>query len=100
MKYIITESRIEKFAIKWLNDNYGDLERYETDEDPDYLFFVKDGQVIIDYNKKTGNTYISYDEIWSFFKSFFWLNHQQIQDITKLWVEERYNLMVTTTWSL
>jgi hypothetical protein len=25
MKIIITESKLEKVAIKWLNDNYGDL---------------------------------------------------------------------------
>jgi len=38
MKIIITESKLEKAAIKWLNDNYGDLEPFETEKYPDYIF--------------------------------------------------------------
>ena len=98
MKLIITDSKLEKAAIKWLNDNYGDLEPYETEKYSDYIFYRKGNEIIFDYNKKNGNVYVNYEEIWSFFESFFGMEYEQIQEITKIWVEERYNLRVTTTW--
>jgi hypothetical protein len=97
MKVIITENKLEKVAIKWLNDNYGDLEPSETEKYPDYIFYGRGDEVIFNYNKKNGVVYINYDEIWVFFESFFDMNYQQIQDSTKLWVEEHYNLRVSTT---
>ena len=100
MKIIITENKLERLAIKWLNENYGDLEPFETEKYPDYTLYRKGDEVIFDYNKKNEVVYVSYDEIWSFFKSFFSMSNQQIKDITKIWVEEHYKLRVTTTISL
>ena len=97
MKLIITENRLEQVAINWLNKNYGDLEPYETEEHPGYIFYRKGDKIIFDYNKKNGFVYVNYIEIWSFFKSYFGMEYKQIQDLTKAWVEERYNLRVTTT---
>ncbi len=97
MKYIITESQMDRAVFKWLNSEYGDLTPYETEEYPDYIFFMKDGEVVFDYNKKNGYVDISYDKIWLFLKSFFGLEYKEIQDITKEWVEEHYKLGVTKT---
>jgi hypothetical protein len=97
MKYIITESQMDRAIIKWLNSEYGDLTPFETEKHPDYIFFMKDGKVIFDYNTKNGNVYISYDKIWSFLESFFGLEYKEIQSLTKEWVEEHYKLRVTTT---
>jgi hypothetical protein len=97
MKFVITENKLERLAIKWLNENYGDLEPFETEKHPDYIFYRKGDEVIFDYNKKNEVVYVSYDEIWSFFESFFSMSNQQIKDITKIWVEEHYKLRVTTT---
>ena len=83
--------------IKYLNSEYGDLEQFETEEYPDIIFFMKDGEVVFDYNKKNGIVYISYDKIWSFLESFFGLEYREIQDLTKKWVEEHYKLRVKTT---
>ena len=90
-------SKLEKLCIKWLNDNYSDLEPYETEKYPDYIFYMKDGKCILGYNKKNGYVYVSYGEIWSFFESFFSMSNEQIQDLTKRWVEEHYKMGVTTT---
>ena len=90
-------SKLEKLCIKWLNDNYGDLERYETEKYSDYIFHMKDGNCILEYNKKSGYVYVSYREIWSFFERMFGMNYQQIQDLTKVWVEEHYKKEVTST---
>jgi hypothetical protein len=100
MRIVISEGKINDVAKKWLTDNYGDLERYETDKYPDYIFFMKDGEVIFDYNQKNGHCHIGYDEIWSFLKSVFQLEDKEIQGITKDWVEEHYKLRVTTTYLL
>jgi len=97
MKIIITENKLEKAAISWLNKNYGDLESFETEKYPDYIFYKKGNDVIFDYNKKNGYVYVSYGEIWSFLSSFFSMEYEQIQDITKVWVEEHYNLRGITT---
>ena len=96
MKIIITENKLEQVAINWLNKNYGDLEEWENDKYPDFIFYKKSGNPVFDYNKKNGEVYISYGEIWSFFESYFGMNFQQIQDLTKQWVEEQYKLGVTT----
>ena len=100
MKIIITESKIEKAAINWLNKNYGDLKPYDSIKYPDIIFYKNDDGVILQYNKKTGVVFISYDEIWSFLESFFGMEYLQIQGLTKRWVEEHYNLRVTTMFLL
>lgn len=97
MKYIITESQKNRGILKYLNTEYGDLKPYKTDEYPNHIFFMKDGEVMFDYNEKNGVAHVSYTHIWSFLKSFFELNNEEIEDLTKAWVEEHYKLEVTTT---
>ncbi len=94
---VINESRLNNFAKVWLSDNYGDLVPYETKKQPNYIFYRKGDEVIFEYDKKHGYVYISYDKIWSFLESMFGMERQQIQDLTKEWVEEHYKLRVTTT---
>jgi hypothetical protein len=89
--------KLKNKIIKYLNSEYPELEQFETEEYPDYIFFMKDGKVIFDYNTKNGYVDISYDKIWSFLESFFGLEYKEIQSLTKEWVEEHYKLRVTTT---
>ena len=97
MKYIITESRLNNIAIKWLNINYGDLKPFERNIYPNYVFFRKDDTNIFVYNKENGTVSISYGDIWSLLESMFDMEYAQIQDITKEWIEDHYNLEVSTT---
>ena len=97
MKIIITESKLGKLGINWLNDNFGDLEPYETGKYPEYIFYKKGNEIIFSYNKKNGLLLVNYQEVWSFFISFLGLENEQIRDLTKVWMEEHYNLRVTTT---
>jgi hypothetical protein len=46
---------------------------------------MKDGKVISDYNKENGITGISFEKIWSFLESFFGLEYEKIQNLTKEW---------------
>ena len=89
--------KLKHKIIKYLNSKFSNLEQFEKEKYPDFIFFMKDGKVVFDYNKKNGYVYISYNKIWSFLESFFELECEEIQDLTKEWVEEHYNLRVTTT---
>ena len=90
-------TKIEKIGLKWLNDNYSNLEIYTTEKQRNIIFYMKNGKYIYHYNTKNGVVYINYYEIWSFLESYFGMNIQQIRDLTKVWVEEQYKLGVTTT---
>ena len=87
---------MNRAVLKYLNTQYGDLKPYKTDREPNHIFFMKDDEVIFDYNKKNKDVYISYN-IWSFLESFFGLEYKEIQYLTKEWVEEHYKLRVKTT---
>ena len=97
MRFIISESKLEKTAISWLNKNYGDLEPFESKIYRKYILFIKDGKVIFYYNKDNLVVYFSYDLIWSFFESYFGMDYELIQGLTKAWVEEHYNLDIKKT---
>ena len=89
--------KLKHKIIKYLNSEYGDLTPYETEKYRELIFFMKDGKLIFDYNKKNGYVGVSYDKIWSFLENFFGLEYEEIQGLTKEWVEEHYKLRVTTT---
>ena len=89
-------TKIEKLCIKWLNENYNPMEPFIMKEYPDYIFHMKDGKCILQYNKKNGYVYVSYSEIWKFFELYFSMSNEQIKDITKIWVEEQYKVGITT----
>jgi hypothetical protein len=90
-------NKLDKLCIKWLNENFNPMEPFFMKEYPDYVFHMKDGKCILQYNKKNGYVYVSYREIWKFFESYFSMDNQQIKDITKIWVEEHYKVGATTT---
>jgi len=92
MKEIITENKLDKVALTWLNNNFGDLtpivmydKTYYVNEDKLALFYYYN-------NKKNDYVYINYEEIWSFLESMFDMNDQQIQRVIRDWLEETYNL--------
>ena len=89
--------KLEKLCIKWLNDNYNPMEQFIMKEYPDYIFHMKNGQCILQYNKKSGYVYVNYREIWSFFEGVFSMSNRQIKDVTKIWVEEHYKMKETST---
>ena len=92
MKYIITENKLDKVALTWLNNNFGDLTPVVKDNKTYYV--NKDGKLIFYYSqdKKNDLVYINYGEIWLFLKSIFGMNGLQIQGLTRHWLEETYNL--------
>ena len=79
MKYIITESKLEKAAINWLNDKFNNLVPFKTDEEPNYIFYRKGNDTIFVHHKKNNTVWIDYDNIWSFFELYFNMSYKQIQ---------------------
>jgi hypothetical protein len=89
--------KLKHRIINYLNKEYSGIVDYETDDWKEHIFFMKDGKVLNYYSKINGVVYISYSKIWSLLETFFGLNYQEVQDLTKIWVEEHHRLNVTTT---
>jgi|688.fasta_scaffold512287_4 hypothetical protein len=92
MKLIITENKLAKVALTWLNNNFGDLKpivkEYKT-------YYVNEDRLPLFYyhqDSKNDNVYINYYEIWSFLESMFDMDYQQIQGVIRDWLGETYNL--------
>jgi hypothetical protein len=100
MNIIITENKLHDVVIKFLNKEFGDLRSYKTDKYPGYVFYMKGNDILFEYNKKNGIINIDYKRIWSLLDRVFGMEYEQIQEVTKKWLEEHYNLRVTTTKTL
>jgi len=86
------KNKLDKVALTWLNNNFGDLKPVVKD---DKTIYINEDRLVLFYyyqDKKNGCVYINYDEIWSFLKSIFGLESKQIEDIIKQWLGETYNL--------
>ena len=92
MKYILTESKLEKAIIHFLNKGYGDLTEYKDDEYPNYILYVKDNKVYMDYDIETGVLWVNYGTIWKDLENWFSMDDNDIEYVIKKWVEVAYNL--------
>ena len=94
MKFIITESKLQKAALLWMNNNFSP-DQLEVIEHPDYpnsIFYKKNGKVVMEQDKKNKEFWFSYSQIWSFFKSFFSMEYKEIQGVLKIWLDEAFKL--------
>ena len=94
MKYIITENQNEKLIIKYLNNEYGDLEEYTREKNPNSVYLVKDKKVYMEYELKSGDLWVDYRTIWIDLKNIFGLKDSEIEHIIKKWLKETYKLWV------
>jgi hypothetical protein len=94
MKYFITESRLHDTVIKFLNNNYGGLEPFVSKKHPGHIFFIKDGEIIIEFTRVNGLALVSYEKVWDFLLNFFGFNFEEGQEIIKKWIIENYDLPV------
>ena len=80
---------------------FDDLDVVQPEEKPDWtLFRYKPKQNLMIYNRKNNYVYIDYDEIWSVLENHFGLKYSEIQELTKMWLGEVYNLRGITTGSI
>ena len=54
MKFIITESKLQKAALLWMNNNFSpdQLEVIEHPYYPNSIFYKKNGKVVMEQDKK------------------------------------------------
>ena len=76
---------------------FNDLESVQSEEQEYWtLYRYKKGHNFMIYNRKNEVVYISYYEIWSVLEDKFGLNYSETQELTKVWLDEVYNLRGVT----
>ena len=76
---------------------FDDLDVVQSEEKQDWtLFRYKKGYNLMIHDRKNDYVYIHYDEIWSFLEDKFGLNYSETQRLTKIWLDEVYNLRGVT----
>ena len=83
-------TKTEEICIKWLNKNFNYMEPFIAKGYDGYVFHMKNGKCILQYNKINGYLHISYGEIWSFLESMFGMSFKEIRELTKIWAERRF----------
>jgi len=90
MKIIITENKLNRVVLTWLDNEYGNLTKivkgdkiYYVDQDGLSLFYCYQ-------DLKNKYVFINYDRIWRLLQSIFGL------EILKVWLEQTYNLRGVT----
>jgi hypothetical protein len=80
---------------------FNNLESVQSEEYGDYMLYrYKKRHNFMIYDRKNGYVYINYDEIWSVLEDKFGLNYGEIQELTRVWLDEVYNLKGVTPESL
>ena len=69
------------------------MEVDQSEKNKDWtLFRYKPKHNLMIHDRKEDKVYINYDEIWLILQDFFGLNYSQIEQLTKEWLSEVYNL--------
>ena len=80
---------------------FNDLDVVGSEKKPNLtLFRYEKGNNVMVYDRKSDIVYINYDVIWSSLKKGFDLNYSEIQQLTKEWLSEVYNLRGVTPGQL
>jgi len=88
----MTKEEQKKILVYKFLNRFNDLEKVIRN---DRVYCVdKDRKPLFYYYQNGKNEYIlfSYNRIWSFFKEFFLMKHQEIATILKDWLEETYKI--------
>ena len=92
MKFLITEPKLEKIILNYLDD-FLDLKKFQlwtNKKSPHSLFFVKDGKLLLWVDKKHRNFIYEYDDIYQFLRNFFLLNDEQVTEIMYKWFIKKF----------
>jgi len=78
---------------------FNDLESVQSEEEPNWVLYrYKKGHNFMIYNRKNEVVHIDYYEIWSVLEDKFGLNYGEIQKLTRVWLDEVYNLRGVTPY--
>ena len=90
MKYIITESQYSNSIDKFITYLLEPHEEKKTKKYPGAIFWVKDGEVIVEI-QKSGYFWVS-PQIWKSISVMFSLENDETLQVIKDWLEEHYKL--------
>ncbi len=90
MKYIITESQYDNTIDKFITYQLEPHEEKRTKKYPDSIFWIKDGEVIVEI-EKSEYFWVNY-KIWNNITLMFSLKLTETQQVIKDWLEEHYKL--------
>ena len=81
-----------KPEIKWLNDNFKDLERVINGDKT--IYYNKKGEWVFYYyqDRENGHVWFSYLGLFKIFEKEFSLKYREIQELLEEWLELTYNL--------
>ena len=103
MKYIISESRLERLVIKYLSTLKFNEDYYDADDVSvligDGFDIIHNGDRAMGYRSRYEKLYISTDLI-SDMKSLFSLSQKEVMNYVKIWFQNEYNVPVKTLWLL
>jgi len=95
MKYIISESRLERLVINYLSS----LDFKEDYYDADGFDIIHNGDRAMGYRSGQKKLYISTDLITDM-KSLFDLSQREVMNHVRMWFQDEYNVEVKTLWLL
>ena len=90
MKYLIKESQYNNAIDKFISDQFEPHEEKRTKKYPESIFWVKDGEVIVEI-EKSEYFFVSH-QIWRSISFMFSLKHTETRQVIKDWLEEHYKL--------
>ena len=90
MKYLIKESQYNNSIDKFITHQLEPHKEKRTREYPGSIFWVKDGEVIVEI-EKSEYFWVS-PQIWRTIMSMFSLEDTETQQVIKDWLEEHYGL--------
>jgi hypothetical protein len=83
--------KLKNTIINYLNKEYSGHTLFETDKEKNYIYSIKDNQLIYRYNTKTKTIGVNYNEIWSFLDNFMGLTPEESREVLKEWINTRHD---------
>jgi hypothetical protein len=103
MKYIISESRLERLVITYLSSLDFKEDYYDADDVSvligDGFDIIHNGDRAMGYRSRDKKLYISTDLIDDI-KSLFDLSQREVMNYVRMWFQDEYNVEVKTLWLL
>ena len=90
MKYIITESRLHDFILKWMDETYSNLNKIDI-PGAVWIYLTSESSPVFSYDKRNGLVRASFPEIGKYLHSLFNLNKDQMEEIIKVWLRTRHD---------
>ena len=95
MRIVITESKRNNAVIKWLDNNYSNLEKYAANGSHKFIHYKDENrETVFMFNRSTGVVTITEETLHQDLKHMFSLSGYELNDILIPWLEQSYNLHV------